>query len=73
MDKKGDWEFQENVLIAEHAAITRHTEVSDWVSLMISKASVTGNTKIEAEIKLGEKSNGIGFLLSIPEAEERTP
>jgi len=69
--KKEDWEFQENVLIAEHMAITRGTEVSDWVSLMISKASFPENTKIEALVKLGEKSKGLGFLLSIPEALER--
>ena len=59
------------MLIAEHAAITRHAEVSDWVSLMVSKISVTGNTKVEAELRLNEKSHGIGFLLSIPEAGER--
>ena len=71
VNNKEDWEFQENVLIAEHTAVTRGTEISDWVSLMISKVSFTENTKIEAKIKLGEKSQGIGFLLSIPEAAER--
>lgn len=68
---KSDWEFQENVLIAEHMAITRVTEVSDWVSLMISKASYAENTKIEAKVRIGEKGHGIGFLLSVPEAAER--
>jgi eukaryotic-like serine/threonine-protein kinase len=68
---KSDWEFQENVLIAEHIAITRGAEVSDWVSLMISKASFLENTKIEAKIKIGEKGHGIGFLMCIPEASER--
>jgi len=69
--QKEDWEFQENVLIAEHTAVTRSTETSDWVSLMISKGSFAENTKIEAQVKLGEKCQGIGFLLSIPEAAER--
>lgn len=69
--EKSHWEFQENVLIAEHIAITRHTEVSDWVSLMISKASYGENLKIEADVRIGEKGQGIGFLLSIPEAAER--
>lgn len=69
-DKK-DWEFQENVLIAEHVAITRETEVADWVSLMISKASFQENIKIEANIKIGSQGHGIGFLLSIPETAER--
>lgn len=72
INNKDDWEFQENVLIAEHTAVARGAEISDWVSLMISKASFTDNTKIEAKIKLGHKSQGIGFLLSIPEAAERT-
>jgi len=69
---KADWEFQENVLIAEHVAITRATEVSDWVSLMISKSSFSENIKIEAKVRLGHKGHGIGFLLCIPEAAERT-
>lgn len=68
---KEDWEFQENVLIAEHIAITRVTEEAEWVSLMISRSSFAGNIKIETEICLGEQSHGVGFLLSIPEASER--
>lgn len=70
--KKQDWEFQENILLAEHTAITRMTEEAEWVSLMISRQSFNGNTKIEASIYLGEDSRGIGFLLSIPETSERT-
>lgn len=69
---KSDWEFQENVLIAEHMAITRGTDISDWVNLMISKASFADNTKIEAKVRIGEKGHGLGFLLSVPEASERT-
>lgn len=71
INRKSDWEFQENVLIAEHMAITRGTEVSDWVSLMISKPSYPENTRIEAKVRIGETGRGIGFLLSIPEASER--
>lgn len=70
--KKSDWEFQENVLIAEHMAITRGTDVSDWVNMMISKFSFSENIKIEAKVRLGERGNGLGFLLSVPEAAERT-
>ena len=69
--RKEDWEFQEHVLIAEHTAITRHLEVSDWVNLMISKDSFSDNQKLETEICLGETNVGIGFLLGIPEASER--
>lgn len=68
---KGDWEFQENILIAEHMAITRNTESSDWVNLMISKASFRENLKLEVEVCLRENGHGLGFLLSIPEAAER--
>jgi len=68
---KRDWEFQENVLIAEHAAITRNADSADWVNLMISKASFRENLRLEAEVKLKEKGHGIAFLLSIPEAAER--
>jgi len=71
IDNKADWEFQENVLIAEHIAITREAEVTDWVSLMISKQSFPENIKIEAEVQINEKCQGIGFLLSIPEKAER--
>lgn len=71
IDRKDDWEFQENVLLAKHIAITRSTEVMEWVNLMISRGSFSGNTKIEAYIRLGKTSTGIGFLLNIPEAIER--
>lgn len=70
--EKSDWEFQENVLIAEHMAITRTTEEAEWVSLMISATSYVGNTKIETEVCINENGHGIGFLLSIPEVGERT-
>jgi len=70
--KKTDWEFQENILLAEHSAITRLTDETEWVSLMISRQSFTGNTKFETSITLGENSHGIGLLFSIPESTERT-
>lgn len=71
IENKEDWEFQENVLIAEHVAITRSMDVSDWVSLMISKESFAENIKLEARVRIGVNGHGIGFLLSIPEATER--
>lgn len=69
--QKEDWEFQENILIAEHTAITRNSEISEWVSLMISKASFAENIRIEAKIFLGDTCQGIGFLLNIPEIAQR--
>lgn len=71
IEKKDDWEFQENVLIAEHIAITRTPEVTDWVSLMISKESFPKNIKVEFNIRIGEKGQGIGLLFNVPEAAER--
>ena len=71
IDKKDDWEFQENIVLAKHIAITRNVEVMEWVSLMISRASFSGSIKLEAAVRLEAEGNGIGFLFSIPEASER--
>lgn len=69
--ESGDWEFQEHVLIAEHVAITRAQDLSDWVNLMISKASFSENTRLEATVRIDDEGSGIGFLLSVPEPAER--
>jgi serine/threonine protein kinase len=69
--RKSDWEFQENVLLAKHIAITRTTELMEWVNLMISKASFSGNTRLEAKMTLRKGGKGLGFLLSIPGSDER--
>lgn len=71
IQRKEDWEFQENVLLPEHMLLNKQSESSIWVNLMISKASFTGNIRIEATAKLGKGSQGIGFLLSVPEQSER--
>lgn len=71
IDHPNDWEFQENVLFARHTAITRSPEVMEWVNLMISKTSFSGNTKIETRIKIGKESQGVGLILGVPEAPER--
>ncbi len=65
---KEDWQFQENVLLTEHLALTRVTESSEWVSLMISKEGFSGNMKLEARLKFGDKGSGIGILFSVPES-----
>lgn len=69
--EKADWEFQENVLIAKNVAITGASDSMEWVSLMISKASFSGNTRVETTIRINEKGTGIGFLLNIPGLKER--
>lgn len=71
IDNKSDWEFQENILIAEHTAIMRTAEISEWVNLMVSKASFAETIKIETEVLFEERSHGIGILFNIPEASER--
>ncbi|NGX61077.1 MAG: Serine/threonine-protein kinase PknD [Chlamydiae bacterium] len=71
VDTKSDWEFQENVLIAKHIALTQTTESADWVSVMVSKTAFAENTRLEFQIRLGTTSAGIGILLSVPEAAER--
>ncbi|MCE5293532.1 MAG: serine/threonine-protein kinase PknD [Chlamydiales bacterium] len=68
IDRKDDWQFQENVLLTEHLALTRATETSEWVSLMISKDGFSGNMKLEARLRFGVKGQGIGILFSVPES-----
>ncbi len=68
---KKDWEFQENILLTKHTALSRVTEVMEWVMLMVSKEPYSGNIKLETTITLKAYSSGIGFLLGIPESSER--
>jgi len=68
VDNKNDWEFQENILLAKHIAITRSPDFSEWVTLMLSKASFSGNLKLQVEVTLGQESSGIGLLISVPES-----
>lgn len=68
---KRDWEFQENVLVSKHMALTQTTEAADWVSIMVSKGAFADNTRIETRVHIGESGEGIGFLLNVPEAQER--
>lgn len=68
--KSDDWEFQENILLAKHMAISRLTEM-EWINLMISKVSFPGNSRLETTVKLRGDSQGIGFLIGAPEPSER--
>jgi serine/threonine protein kinase len=69
--RKKDWEFQENVLVSKHMAITRTPESATWLSLMISRASFAENTRLQTKVRIGKEGAGIGFLLCVPEAAER--
>lgn len=66
-----DWEFKENILLSKHLAITPTIAHTEWVSIMLSKSAFAENTRIETRLNLQEKGTGIGFLLGVPEAEER--
>ncbi|MGB7978050.1 MAG: protein kinase [Chlamydiales bacterium] len=67
LDRKEDWQFQENILLAKNIAITRSLDVTEWAELMISKGAFANNMRLEAEVRLSEKGHGLGFLLSVPE------
>lgn len=69
-NKKEHWQFQENILLAKHIAITQSLDVTEWAALMISKGAFAENIRIEAEVCFGESSQGLGFLLSVPEERE---
>lgn len=66
-----DWEFQENILLAKHIAITRVTDVMEWVMLMISKDSFTGNNRYTFKYTPQPTHCGLGFLCNIPKPHER--
>ena len=67
LERKEDWQFQENIALAKHRALMRGIESVEWVNLMISKAQFPGNILIEAELTLKEGNHGVGFLFCISE------
>lgn len=71
LQEKKDWQFHENILLAKHIAISQQVESMEWVSLMISKKFLHKDLKIEAKMKLNSASEGVGFLLCIPETKNR--
>ncbi len=71
VQREEDWELQENVLLSKLVPITGSTEIMQWHVLMISKESFSGNKRLEILLSLEEDSEGVGFLLNIPEPKER--
>ncbi len=53
--------FQENIYLP------KTLESSDWASVWLAKATLSGSFKISFEFLLKEKSSGLGVLFSIPE------
>lgn len=66
LDRKEDWEFQENVAMAKYVAITRGAQLIEWVNMMVAKRGFSGNLRLDADIHLGPGCRGIGFLLCLP-------
>ncbi|MCC6127919.1 MAG: protein kinase, partial [Chlamydiae bacterium] len=64
--KKSDWQFQENILLARHIAISRNLDVTEWAEFMVSKASFAHNMRLEAKVRVTKESQGLGFLLCVP-------
>ena len=71
LDRSEDWEFQENIVLAKHIAISRISNIMEWVMLMISKELYSGNMKIETTLQIKQECQGVGFLLCIPEPSDR--
>lgn len=71
LKRKSDWQLEENILLAKNIAISRSLDKSEWASLQISQRAFFENIKIEATIRLEKESQGVGFLLSIPNATHK--
>jgi serine/threonine protein kinase/tetratricopeptide (TPR) repeat protein len=71
LDRKEDWQFQENILLAKHIAISRSLDVTEWAALMISHKSFSNNLRFDSEVEMEADSQGIGFLISVPISDER--
>ncbi|MEI6242393.1 MAG: protein kinase, partial [Chlamydiota bacterium] len=68
IQEKDDWDFQENLLLAKHIAITRNTDCAEWFHVMLSKEVFSGNLKIQTTLHIDKECEGIGFLLSPPKS-----
>ncbi|MFY9715498.1 MAG: protein kinase [Candidatus Rhabdochlamydia sp.] len=71
INRKQDWSFQENILLTKHLAITRSPEVLEWLQIMISNDSFTGNIRIETEIYIQSLSEGVGLLFVSSEVNKQ--
>ncbi len=66
IDQPKHWLFQEHLLLPEHPFISRGTEGAEWVEMMASKPSFTGNIRIIAKVRLNAQCTGMGLLLGLP-------
>ena len=71
LKKKDNWQFQEHIVLAKHIAVTQTLDMAEWATLMISKRQFANNLRLDTEIQVKEGGQGVGLLLSIPEADAR--
>ena len=71
INRKQDWVFQENILLTKHLAITRSPEIMEWLQIMLSKDSFTGNIRIETEVYIQSHSEGVGLLFVSSEVNKQ--
>lgn len=65
--KATDWQFQESILLTKQMAISRYAGMMEWILLMLSKESYSGNIQVQATLRLQEEGGGIGILMCVPE------
>lgn len=70
LENKNDWQFQENILLADHIAITSPLNTSDWMTLSLSKEAFANSLRLETKVHIKKNCHGIGFLFSTPEGLE---
>ncbi|MCB1110729.1 MAG: protein kinase [Chlamydiia bacterium] len=61
-----DWEFQESVMLTKQMAISRYAGLMEWLLVILSKESYSGNIQVQTMIRPFENSGGIGFMLCVP-------
>ncbi len=66
-----DWEFQESVMLTKQMAIFRYAGLMEWVLIMLSKESYSGNIQAQALVRPLENNGGIGIMLCIPDDSRR--
>ena len=70
-NNKKSWEFNENILVSNHQAISYMQNALEWVSLMISKKNFELNSQIETTFTLMDGCKGLGFLINSPKSTKR--
>lgn len=75
--EESDWQLQEHVLLDPAQLQLSQEEPAQqpalplWATLMISEQSINGNLKLESELEIDEKSEGLGFLINVAEEGQR--